>query len=217
MVEDDADSGALIPLNDAETQELAGLEREMSDTRGQHVSHWTESYWHRPDKQARYRALMARQEAAKTTPAHVEAEVNADRRIQELIRAPDYWKDAAKQAEVARLIRGQTQDGAKAPPTDVSSEAVQAWAKALDASAEDVQGGLANAAEIQRSLTADSIQTFDGLSDETVQWCMAGLLPGANANAVLEAAPPRVQAEFRQWASGLNSAERAVIRQRLGV
>jgi hypothetical protein len=214
---DDLESGGGLTVT--ESQELASLESEIGDTRGRHFQgHHGQQYWHSVEKQTRHRELLEKREAANKantkSTSHL-AKADADARIEQLIRSADYWKNPAAQAEVNRLIQGQMQDG-KAAPVEASPEVVQAWAKALDADSRDVQVGFDRVAQLERSLTRDSVHSFDGLSDATQAYCLKALLPGADPQAVLDAMPADARAEFLAWEGGLTKSELAIIRQMIG-
>lgn len=57
----------LAPLSASEEKEFRALQSDMGDVKGKNHKNWRDSYWHRPDKQSRFRELAARAEA--TLPA----------------------------------------------------------------------------------------------------------------------------------------------------
>ena len=211
----DTDGG----LSADEAAEMATLEAEASDVRGARFEgHHSAQYWKNESKQRRFGELLEKQAGSakvKSTLHLTEPDASADAKIEALVKSADYWKNPAAQAEVKKLIEGQLQSG-KAAPVEAAPEVIQAWAKALNADVRDTQVAFDRVAQIERGLTRESIDTFDGLSAETQSWVLLGLHPGVDPQAALDAAPAAVRDEFLRWDNGLNKSETKVIRQAMG-
>jgi hypothetical protein len=191
-------------LSPQESAELATLEEGMKDTRA----------WFQPTNQPsrdRALALYEKQETGAAAPAPAPQDQRLAEIEKTMAEAPrTYWKSADLQSEYRALLAVDAAD--LVPGVVVDGEVTEAWAKVLGASAEDVQGLNQRVADLEGGLTPDSLQTFDGLGDETQAWCLKALTPGNDPQEVLDAMPEEAWQEFKAWESGLTADEIAAIR-----